>query len=82
MEPITDEIGLKYFTELPESARLASISDFFDRYNNLKIGKYYLAQSHDELLFFVKRVHPYLTRENLEQYIATKQLYVSTNDDK
>lgn len=45
MDIKTTELGGKYYEQLPEGTRIASIDDFYDHRGNLAIGKAFLVNS-------------------------------------
>jgi len=79
MQPITNKNGIKYYDKLPETARQAELSDFFNG-TNWKYGKYYLLENHDGHMFFIRRLHQLNNKETLKMFIATGRVYVVKND--
>ena len=80
MEPKINKLGIKYYDKLPETARIAVKEDLFDGFNRPCQGKYYLLESSDGFLFYLKKIDQHTSIKSLLNYIEAKQVYVSIKD--
>lgn len=83
----TSEIGINYYTSLPDGAkRCLTYTQFYRLKQNaktwkkdnieLQVGMYFLIYSPESNVYFLRQVHDTFNPDNVKRYIADKNLYL------
>ena len=79
MEIKTTQFGGKYYDELPENTRIASLDDFYNHHGRLDIGKPFIVKSMiTKNRFWANRIKPGFAcqEENFMQFLNEGFVFV------